>query len=158
MPPFRTLATVLSIYADLLEFKRGTLGRVKRDVHELPAVARTWLSRGGRHADLRCAQDHDQGRLTVPGAPGDAVIEARVPTLPANCWNAAWYTGSPDLVSSQATQKRRGGTTIDLGVPSSVAPRDTCNGVGVGRKAGPDAGEAIRWGHFFSAKGLRAGA
>ncbi len=31
-----------------------------------------------------------------------------------------------------------------------MAPRDTFNGVGVGRKAGSEAGEAVRWGHFFS--------
>lgn len=31
---------------------------------------------------------------------------------------------------------------------SSTAPRDTCKGVGVGRKAGSEAGEAVRWGHF----------
>jgi len=31
-----------------------------------------------------------------------------------------------------------------------VAPRDTFTGVGVGRKAGSEAGEAIRWGHFLS--------
>jgi hypothetical protein len=31
-----------------------------------------------------------------------------------------------------------------------LAPRDTFTGVGVGRKAGSEAGEAIRWGHFFS--------
>jgi hypothetical protein len=31
-----------------------------------------------------------------------------------------------------------------------VAPRDTYKGVGVGRKAGCEAGEAVRWGHFFS--------
>jgi hypothetical protein len=30
-----------------------------------------------------------------------------------------------------------------------VAPRDTFTGVGVGRKAGSEAGEAIRWGHSF---------
>ncbi len=30
-----------------------------------------------------------------------------------------------------------------------VAPRDTFTGVGVGRKAGSEAGEAIRWGHYF---------
>jgi len=38
-----------------------------------------------------------------------------------------------------------------LGVLSVVAPRDTFNGVGVGRKAGSEVGEAVRWGHFFSA-------
>ena len=31
-----------------------------------------------------------------------------------------------------------------------VAPRDTFTGVGVGRKTGSEAGEAVRWGHFFS--------
>ena len=31
-----------------------------------------------------------------------------------------------------------------------MAPRDTFNGVGVGRKAGSEAGEAVRWGHYFS--------
>ena len=31
-----------------------------------------------------------------------------------------------------------------------VAPRDTFTGVGVGRKACSEAGEAIRWGHLFS--------
>lgn len=30
-----------------------------------------------------------------------------------------------------------------------MAPRETFNGVGVGRKAGSETGEAIRWGHFF---------
>ena len=30
-----------------------------------------------------------------------------------------------------------------------MAPRDTFTGVGVGRKAWFEAGEAIRWGHFF---------
>ncbi len=30
-----------------------------------------------------------------------------------------------------------------------VAPRDTFTGVGVGRKAGSEAGEAICWGHFW---------
>ena len=30
-----------------------------------------------------------------------------------------------------------------------MAPRDTFTGVGVGRKAGSEAGEAIRWGHYF---------
>lgn len=29
------------------------------------------------------------------------------------------------------------------------APRDTFDGVGTGRKTGSEAGEAIRWGHFF---------
>jgi hypothetical protein len=33
---------------------------------------------------------------------------------------------------------------------SVVAPRDTFNGVGVGRKTGSEAGEAIRRGHFRS--------
>src|SRR5947208_15871477 len=31
----------------------------------------------------------------------------------------------------------------------SVAPRDTFNGVGDGRKTAFEAGEAIRWGHFI---------
>ena len=31
-----------------------------------------------------------------------------------------------------------------------MAPRDTFTGVGVGRKACSEAGEAIRWGHFLS--------
>src|SRR4029077_1493377 len=30
-----------------------------------------------------------------------------------------------------------------------MAPRDTFNGVGVGRKAWSEAEEAVRWGHFF---------
>ena len=30
-----------------------------------------------------------------------------------------------------------------------MAPRDTFTGVGVGRKTGSEAGEAIRWGHLF---------
>jgi hypothetical protein len=34
-----------------------------------------------------------------------------------------------------------------------VAPRDTFTGVGVGRKACSETGEAIRWGHFFSWRG-----
>ena len=33
---------------------------------------------------------------------------------------------------------------------SLVAPRDTFDGVGVGRKTGSEAKEAIRRGHFFS--------
>jgi hypothetical protein len=36
-----------------------------------------------------------------------------------------------------------------FGVRLGVAPRDTFTGVGVGRKTGSEAGEAIRWGHFF---------
>jgi hypothetical protein len=36
------------------------------------------------------------------------------------------------------------------GVRLAVVPRDTFNGVGVGRKTGSEAGEAVRWGHFFS--------
>lgn len=31
----------------------------------------------------------------------------------------------------------------------AVAPRDTFDGVGPGRKTGSEVGEAIRWGHFF---------
>lgn len=31
-----------------------------------------------------------------------------------------------------------------------MAPRDTFYGVGIGRKAGSEVGEAIRWGHLFS--------
>jgi len=31
-----------------------------------------------------------------------------------------------------------------------LAPRDTFTGVGVGRKAGSEGGEAIRWGHLVS--------
>jgi hypothetical protein len=30
-----------------------------------------------------------------------------------------------------------------------MAPRDTFDGLGVGRKAGCEAEEAIRWGRFF---------
>ena len=36
-----------------------------------------------------------------------------------------------------------------------MAPRDTCNGVGVGRKAGSEAGEAVRWGHLFFRRSQR---
>src|SRR5207249_9433950 len=56
----------------------------------------------------------------------------------------------PRLPSSQATEKRCAGRTVGSGVLSVVAPRDTFTGVGVGRKAGSEAGEAIRWGHFLS--------
>jgi hypothetical protein len=40
--------------------------------------------------------------------------------------------------------------TTEVGVTSSTAPRDTFEGVGFGRKAGFEARETIRWGHFFS--------
>jgi hypothetical protein len=53
------------------------------------------------------------------------------------------------MLGSQATEKRCVGRTVRIGVLSAVAPRDTFNGVGVGRKAGSDVGEAVRWGHFF---------
>ena len=36
-----------------------------------------------------------------------------------------------------------------------LAPRDTFIGVGVGRKAGFETGEAINWGHSFLAGWLR---
>jgi hypothetical protein len=51
---------------------------------------------------------------------------------------------------SQATKKRFAGRTVQIGVLSLVAPRDTFNGVGVGRKAGSEVGEAVRRGHLFS--------
>jgi hypothetical protein len=54
------------------------------------------------------------------------------------------------ILGSQATEKRFAGTTDMIGVRSSVAPRDTFNGVGVGRKTCSEVEEAIRWGHFFS--------
>ena len=36
----------------------------------------------------------------------------------------------------------------------TLAPRNTRAGVGVGRKIGCEAGEAIRWGHLFSDEDL----
>lgn len=53
------------------------------------------------------------------------------------------------ILGSQATEKRCGGRTVGIAVVSAMAPRDTFTGVGVGRKAGSEAGEAIRWGHSF---------
>ena len=55
------------------------------------------------------------------------------------------------LARSQATEKRCARRTVGNGVLFAVAPRDTFTGVGVGRKAGSEAGEAIRWGHSFYA-------
>ncbi len=53
----------------------------------------------------------------------------------------------PRILRRQATEKRCVCRTVGIGVLSAMAPRDTFNGVGVGRKAGSEAGEAIRWGH-----------
>lgn len=50
-----------------------------------------------------------------------------------------------------------GSRTLWNGVLWIVAPRDTFNGVGVGRKTGSEAGEAVRWGHFFLCQGPTAG-
>jgi hypothetical protein len=55
---------------------------------------------------------------------------------------------------SQATERRLVGTSPTSAVLLAVAPRDTRTGVGVGRKTGSEAGEAIRWGHLFSGEDL----
>src|SRR5438132_11660531 len=57
--------------------------------------------------------------------------------------------GKTRILGSQATEKRCAHRTVGIGVLSVTAPRDTFTGVGVGRKTGSEAGEAIRWGHFF---------
>src|SRR6266567_9546744 len=46
--------------------------------------------------------------------------------------------------SCQATQQSLTGTHVESGVPSSLALRDTFDGVGAGRKTGCEAEEAIR--------------
>ncbi|HEV3103405.1 MAG TPA: winged helix-turn-helix domain-containing protein [Candidatus Dormibacteraeota bacterium] len=46
----------MSIYADLLEFKRGILGRVRKDITNLNATAQTAAS-----ADLQIIEDQMQG-------------------------------------------------------------------------------------------------
>src|SRR5438132_9276324 len=56
--------------------------------------------------------------------------------------------GKTRILGSQATEKRCAHRTVGIGVLSVTAPRDTFTGVGVGRKTGSEAGEAIRWGHF----------
>ena len=47
------------------------------------------------------------------------------------------------------------GTRPTSGVAFVVAPRDTFNGLGVGRKTDFEVGEAIRWGLLFHGKRLR---
>src|SRR5437763_1971570 len=56
----------------------------------------------------------------------------------------------PRILGSQATEKRCVGRTVEIGALWAVDPRDTLTGVGVGRKTGSEAGEAIRWGRFLS--------
>src|SRR5438132_7158604 len=60
--------------------------------------------------------------------------------------------GKTRILGSQATEKRCAHRTVGIGVLSVTAPRDTFTGVGVGRKTGSEAGEAIRWGHFVSGR------
>src|SRR5438132_65562 len=60
--------------------------------------------------------------------------------------------GKTRILGSQATEKRCVRRTVGIGVLSVTAPRDTFTGVGVGRKTGSEAGEAIRWGHFVSGR------
>jgi hypothetical protein len=61
-----------------------------------------------------------------------------------NCREANLISGS------QATEQIRMFMEPAMRLVFAVAPRDTCAGVGIGRETGPEAGEAIRWGHFFS--------
>jgi hypothetical protein len=56
----------------------------------------------------------------------------------------------PGILGSQATEKECAGRTVGIGVLSAMAPRETFKGVGVGRKARSEAGEAVRRGHFFN--------
>ena len=68
---------------------------------------------------------------------------------PGEAVQLAGQIRKPRILDSQATEKRRVRRTVGIGVLSAMAPRDTFTGVRVGRKAGSEAGEAIRWGHCF---------